>query len=406
MTAVARVDSSLLGDIRRFGAADVSACFSCGVCTATCPLVTNDGTFPRRIIRYAELGLRDKLLSSKELWTCYACGQCSDSCPTQAEPSEFMAAARRYAVASYDRTRLARVLSTSPLLATLLTVLLAVLLAGFMYTAHGPMATGSLDLFGFVPAELIHDLGLAAMAVVVVAGLLGVATMVRGVSRAEGETWRSVAGSRGAVRRSAGALWQALVVETLGQRRYRAECEVPPVDRAAAADELERPWYRRRWFLHAAAMWGFLGLLAATILDYGLAIVGIKATGSAVPIWYPIRLLGTLAGLLLMYGTTMLIVRRRRGEERALRRSTTGDWTFLSLLWLAGLTGFAIELALYLPSVPAWGYWLFLFHVAVAMELVLLVPFTKFAHAIYRPIALFFLALAPSRMRTEAGGVG
>ena len=40
---------------------------------------------------------------------------------------------------------------------------------------------------------------------------------------------------------------------------------------------------------------------------------------------------------------------------------------------------------------PAWGYWVFLFHVAVAMELVLLAPFMKLAHAVYRPIALFFI---------------
>jgi len=37
---------------------------------------------------------------------------------------------------------------------------------------------------------------------------------------------------------------------------------------------------------------------------------------------------------------------------------------------------------------------MFLFHVALAMELVLLAPFMKFAHAIYRPLALFFLSLS------------
>ena len=65
------VDTELLSDIKLFGAADVSACFSCGTCTAICPLVDNDSTFPRRIIRYAQVGMRDELLSSKELWTCY-----------------------------------------------------------------------------------------------------------------------------------------------------------------------------------------------------------------------------------------------------------------------------------------------------------------------------------------------
>ena len=74
-------------------------------------------------------------------------------------------------------------------------------------------------------------------------------------------------------------------------------------------------------------------------------------------------------------------------------------WLFLALLWLTGVTGFLIELALYLPSAPAWGYWVFLVHVAVALELVLLAPFMKLAHAIYRPVALFFAALAV--LRTE-----
>ena len=74
----------------------------------------------------------------------------------------------------------------------------------------------------------------------------------------------------------------------------------------------------------------------------------------------------------------------------------------LGLLWVTGVTGFALELALYLPSPPAWGYWVFLVHVAVAMELVLLAPFMKLAHAVYRPVALFFVALAVNRKGDRA----
>ena len=392
------VDTNLLTDLQRYGAADVSACFSCGNCTATCPLVSNDSTFPRRLIRYAQVGMRDRLLSSKELWTCYACGECSETCPTQAEPGEFMAAARRYAIAGYDRTGLARTMYTRPVIGTLIAVALAAFFALFMYAGHGPQAAGSLDIFGFIPEALIHNLGIAIMVVVFAAGLVGVATMARAVGQAGGVTVRSVLGGRSALRRSAGAAWTALAVETLGQRRYRDDCD---------ADAAAQPWYLRRWFLHAATMWGFLGLLAATILDYGLAIVGIKATGTPVPIWYPVRLLGTVAGVLLVYGATLLIVQRYRGRERSVRHSTAADWTLLALVWITGVTGFALELALYLPSAPAWGYWVFLFHVAVAMELVILAPFMKLAHAIYRPVALFFLALgaAPaSEAHKEAAG--
>jgi ferredoxin len=381
----AQVDTNLLASLQRYGAADVSACFSCGNCTATCPLVSNDATFPRRMIRYAQVGLRDKLLSSKELWTCYACGECSETCPTQAEPSEFMAAARRYAIAQYDRTGLARMMYTRPVVGTLIAVALAAFFALFMYAGHGPQSASSLELFGFIPEALIHNLGIGIMVLVFLAGLAGVATMGRRLSRAGDVTWRSLVRGRAAIRRSLGALWSAVAVESLGQQRYREDCD---------ADAVAMPWYRRRWFIHAATMWGFLGLLAATILDYGLALIGNKISGAPEPIWYPVRLLGTVAGILLIYGTTMLIVQRFRGEERSVRHSTAADWTFLALVWIAGVTGFAIEIALYLPSAPAWGYWVFLFHVAVAMELVLLAPFMKFAHAAYRPVALFFLALA------------
>jgi hypothetical protein len=223
------------------------------------------------------------------------------------------------------------------------------------------------------------------MILVALAGLSGVATMVRAIGRREGVGWRKVVGGRAALARSGRAAWAAVGRESLGQARFRQECE-------AEADLA--PWYRRRWLVHALTVWGFLGLLAATILDYGLALVGVKETGTSVPLWYPVRLLGTVAGLALVYGTTVLIVDRARAANRSVRRSTTADWMLLALLWTAGVTGFVLELALYLPDPPAWGYWVFLIHVAVALELVLLAPFMKLAHAVYRPVALFFIALA------------
>jgi len=57
----------LYPEILKYGAADVSACFSCGTCTATCPLAQPDWTFPSLICRYAQVGMKDALLGSKEL---------------------------------------------------------------------------------------------------------------------------------------------------------------------------------------------------------------------------------------------------------------------------------------------------------------------------------------------------
>src|SRR5581483_10137945 len=161
----------------------------------------------------------------------------------------------------------------------------------------------------------------------------------------------------------------AVARESIAQERMRRECADDPGVEA-------RPWYLRRWFIHAATMWGFLGLLVATIADFLLDLTGMKPTGVHVPLWYPVRLLGTLGGLLLVYGTSVSIVRRVRKRERSVARSSVSDW------WFSGVSGFALELALYLPDAPGWGYPVFLFHVAVSMTLVLLAPFGKFAHAI------------------------
>jgi len=392
MTALA--DVGLYPELQKFGATDMSACFSCGNCTAICPLSENDATFPRRMIRYAQVGMKDALVSSKELWSCYHCGECSDSCPTEADPGEFMAAARRYAIASYDRTGIARLMYLRPALGTAFALALAGFFALFMYTARGPMSTETLAIFEFIPAHLIHDIGIVVMILVFLAGFVGVARMARAIGRREGVGWRSVLGSRSALARSGRALWSSLGRESLGQARYRAECET---EKDSVA------WHRRRWFVHAMVLWGFLGLLLATILDYGLDILGIKATGTPVPIWYPVRLLGTVAGLMLVYGTSVMILDRARAASSSVARSATADWTLLALLWITGVTGFGLELALYLPEPPAWGYWMFLLHVAIAMELVLLAPFMKLAHAVYRPVALFFVALAREPLAAPAG---
>jgi ferredoxin len=388
MTTTADID--LFTDLQRFGAADVAACFSCGTCTATCPLSDNDGTFPRRLIRYAQVGLTEELLSSKELWACYHCGLCSDSCPTQADAAEFMASARKYAIASYDPTGLARILYTRPIAGSAIAVGVAGFFAAFMYAEHGPRDRGRLDLFGFVPEGLIHWTGIVVMVVLVAAGLIGVGRMARRVAHHEGVTMRSLVGRRADLARTLTAAWDTVAKESIGQQRYRRDCK---------DDKPPEPFYRRRWFLHAMTVWGFLGLLTATLLDYGLALIGVKKTGTPIPIWYPSRLIGTVAGIAMLYGVTLFAVNRVRRVNRAAARSTGSDWLLLTLLWITGATGFLIEVALYLPPAPTWGYWVFLFHVAVAMELIVLMPFTKFAHVMYRPVALFFHALAATAAR-------
>ena len=379
------VNPELLPQLQRFGAAEVNACFSCGNCTAICPLVDDDATFPRRFIRLAQVGLEDDLVASKELWTCYQCGVCSTKCPMEAEPAEFMATARRFAIAHYDRTGLAGLMYRNPVVLWLVSALGAALFSLFLLSASESRSTVSLALFDYVPYHFIHWFGIAVMAVVVLFGLLGAVSLARDMARRDGVRWRSLIADREGRARTGKALWYSIGLESVGQRRFREDCH---------DDEPVEPLYRRRWLIHALTIWGFLGLLAATGLDYGLDVLGIKATGTPVSLLYPTRLLGTVAGLAMMYGVTWFMVNRAREHDNASRFSKQSDWLFLVMLWITGFTGFLIEVALYAPPTPQWGYGVFIVHVAIAMDLLVLMPFTKFAHVMYRPIALFFHGLA------------
>jgi len=387
----ARADPQLMTEIKKYGTVNVEKCFNCGNCTAICPLTANGETFPRRLIRYAQLGLKKPLLESKELWMCYACGECTQTCPRQADPGEFMAAARRYAIASYDPLGLAKLLYTSPVLSVFMLILLAGLIALVAYSSHGIMPTDSLHLFDFIPAAVIHNMGVAAIVIIALTGLMGVVNMFIQVRREN-----ALLTTPGVRLNWLEAVWETLAVEVLAQRRYRRDCE-------SASDR--RSWYLQKWFIHASTMWGFLGLLAATALDYGLELLGIKSTGTWVPLWYPVRLLGTMAGLFLVYGVSLAIFNRLRKADYTTSHSSVSDWAFLVLLWLTGVSGFVLEFAIYMPHPAIWGYWTLLGHIAVAGELLLLMPFTKFAHVMYRTIALYLHALKPMPVpeKAEAG---
>jgi ferredoxin len=386
-----RVQSGLLDDLHRYGAFDIKACFNCGNCTAVCPLSEGDDAFPRRMIRYAQLGQIDHIAASKELWLCYYCGECSETCPREARPGEFVAAARRLSIARFDPFGLASRLFTSTGFAVTGLVGLFVLLLGFLLSLSNALPSSRVDtatLLRFVPYEVIHWTGLGVIVALVVMAGVTMVNMLWLLSREPVAAGAAVPPATPRRFPIGAALWalKDMVYEVFGHRRYR-DCDSEKPAEAGA-------WPVRRWFVHICIMLGFFGLAAATVLDYLF-----KTPGSYVPVWYPIRLLGTIAGAALIYGVSVAIVQRLRKPERAYyERTVAADWVLLILLGVIGLTGFVLELAEYVTLAGLWVDVVFLTHVAVAMELLLLLPFSKLAHVVYRPVALWFYAFRNRRM--------
>ncbi len=82
----------------RPGGEGLFLCFSCGVCTATCPVAGIEEDFnPRRIIHQVLLGDRG-VLASREIWMCAACFRCVAHCPQGVEFANVLQVLREMAV--------------------------------------------------------------------------------------------------------------------------------------------------------------------------------------------------------------------------------------------------------------------------------------------------------------------
>lgn len=89
-------------ELERFGLDTTLECFNCGTCAAICPLIYEH--FPRKMIRYAQVGARDRILEdAQELWRCLHCGLCTQTCPRGANPGELILGLRRYVVNHWRR---------------------------------------------------------------------------------------------------------------------------------------------------------------------------------------------------------------------------------------------------------------------------------------------------------------
>lgn len=100
MIRVKELDYNFKHEIAREpGGEYIKRCFSCGTCTAGCPVrEVTDRYNPRKIIRMALLGMRKEVLSSDFIWLCSACYTCYERCPQDVRIPELMTAIKNIAV--------------------------------------------------------------------------------------------------------------------------------------------------------------------------------------------------------------------------------------------------------------------------------------------------------------------
>lgn len=81
------------------GGENLSLCFSCGICTAGCPVTEVENEYnPRKLIRMIMLGMREEVLSSNLIWLCSLCYTCYARCPQNVKFTDIMGVLRNMAI--------------------------------------------------------------------------------------------------------------------------------------------------------------------------------------------------------------------------------------------------------------------------------------------------------------------
>lgn len=73
-------------------------CYQCGKCTAGCPISFEFDYPVSQVIRMVQLGLKEKVLSSRAIWLCSSCETCSSRCPKETDPAKMMDVLRQMAL--------------------------------------------------------------------------------------------------------------------------------------------------------------------------------------------------------------------------------------------------------------------------------------------------------------------
>ncbi|MFW5985927.1 MAG: 4Fe-4S dicluster domain-containing protein [Halanaerobiales bacterium] len=84
---------------KRPGGENLNLCYSCGSCTATCPVSEVDTSFnPRLIIKKTQLGFKEEVLNNDDLWKCVQCRRCVAHCPQNVKFADIIRVLRNMAI--------------------------------------------------------------------------------------------------------------------------------------------------------------------------------------------------------------------------------------------------------------------------------------------------------------------
>jgi heterodisulfide reductase subunit C/quinone-modifying oxidoreductase subunit QmoC len=319
-------------------------------------------------MRQLQMGLEKKIETSLEPWLCYYCGQCSEQCPREADPGETMMSLRRWLISRYDITGIARQFFKSRT-SEILTVMFIAFLTG-AYLAFYGFSGGSLQVYdgdgAFLPSSFIHTFDLTIGGIMSFFLLIGALrmwyfTMIKGMSIPV-PWWLYLK-----------EIFE-LPLHFFTQKGY-AECETKD------NNKLHMPW-----LIH-------FGLASGYIIMIVLIMIFIEPFQAGPKIQWSVHIFGYIASIGLLAGTIYFIRHRIRKEEYVQYKKThSTDWMFVILLLIIVITGI-VQHILHRTGMLEWANITYVVHLMVVVPWLLRMPFSKWSHLVYRPLAMYFAAI-------------
>jgi len=380
-------DLEFIKAMKEAGGDTLKQCYQCATCSVACPLSSDDKPFPRKEMILAQWGLKDQLISDPNVYLCHQCGDCTEMCPRGARPGDVLGAIRAYAYRALGwPTALATLCSSVKNLPILIgipatVILFCWLISGGVHIPSGEQfaRVGYTQFFGHWDFRLLAKNVLFIDIIMLTAVGIAVTSLYKSIST----LWKGMEASLGVkdvpYRPSITQfvkqfLWPSLL-EILEHKRFR-ECTVN-------ADRVKG---------HRPLMLGFIGLFIVTCYSlFTQDVIGIFIPSMHGPIsmWNPVKLLANVSAVAMIGGIGILWFNRTQMEEAGKATNTFYDWFLIWMIMGVGVTGLAAEL-LRIIGVPALGYVIYYLHLISVAMLFLYLPYTKFAHIIYRTFAMAF----------------
>jgi nitrate reductase gamma subunit len=124
-------------------------------------------------------------------------------------------------------------------------------------------------------------------------------------------------------------------------------------------------------------------------------------TDNIYPIYHPQRWIGYLATGAIIFATGEILIGRIKKREQIHKYSRQTDWILPILLLLTAVSGIAVHIFRYL-GFSLTTHYTYALHLAIAVPMLIVeVPFGKWSHMIYRPLAIYFQTVKEKALQQQ-----